>query len=154
MTYFSKINLGIGFLDYVYPELERGVFQITKTYQLRLELNKQIKKQVQNYIPYEISDCGILKNTPGWKYPIHRDQTRTCAINILLCERDADFVVNFYSDDRKNTFILDYERHQPYLLNTKKLHSVTNMSTSKTRLVLTIGNTKDSYEEVLKNLIL
>jgi hypothetical protein len=150
MEYFSEVLLDLEFLDTVYKNLDHSSFKITPTKQLRLEFRKEIKDYIQNFIPFKIDDCGIFKNPPGWIYPIHRDKNRTCAINILICEEDPDFEIKFYEENTMKSIFLPYKKEVPYLLNTKKLHGVINRSRGKTRLVLTIGNSTDSYEDVLK----
>lgn len=137
-------------MSIIYQNLDNACFITTTTKQIRFEFDSSIRNYVQQSIPFEISDCGVFKNPPGWVYPIHIDAKRTCAINILLCEENPEFLVYFYGNRLDKPIPLNYKKDVPYLLNTKKLHGVKNLSKDKTRFVLTIGNTTDSYEDVLK----
>lgn len=101
-------------------------------------------------MPFKIHCCGFFKNEPGWTYPLHKDAVRYTAINILLVEPCDEFNVYFYSDDLKTKMLVPYLKDEPLLINTKKLHMVSNTSLDKTRYVLSIGCTDQTYDEVKK----
>jgi hypothetical protein len=146
--YFCKLDILFPFMDEIYDELKKAIWYISNTKQCRSDVSINLRNKIQNSIPFQIHCCGFFKNDPGWKYPIHKDSIRSSAINILLVEPCDEFNVFFFSDDFKTKILSPYVRDELLLINTKKFHSVSNDSTDKTRYVLSIGFSKNSYEEI------
>lgn len=91
----------------------------------------------------------IFKMNPMTWYDWHTDETRTCAINMLLSGYDS----KCFFGDRKNRDIvslteLTYQVDTYYLLNTQVKHAVLNLS--NTRYLLSIGfEHPNTYEDIL-----
>lgn len=152
--YFCDLDIQFSWMNNVYNELRSAIkcnsWYSSPSKQCRIDINPNLTSIIAASLPFTISDCGIFKNNPGWKYGIHKDASRTVAINILLVDPCPDFDILYYSDIFDKTIPTIYERDVPKLLNTKKFHSVANRSLTITRYVMSIGHTGNSYEEIKK----
>jgi hypothetical protein len=148
--YFYKLDTPFTFMDKIYAELDSAIWYESKYKQCRFDVSQELRSIIQESVPFKISCCGFFKNEPGWKYPLHRDSVRYTAINILLVEPCDEFNVYFYSDDLKTKILVPYIKDEPLLINTKKLHMVSNTSVDKIRYVLSIGCIEQTYDEVKK----
>lgn len=94
------------------------------------------------------NDCGFLKTLPNSKYPIHKDVFRKAAVNLPL----FDFNTNFRSFivSPKEFIDVNYSKDNFLLLNVLEYHGVTNISTDKERIVLSVGFKDHSYEDLFK----
>jgi hypothetical protein len=99
-------------------------------------------------MPFEVADCGILKNVPGWGYRAHKDVSRLAAVNIQMFDDSDDYQVFSYTDDFTEKIKIPYYKNKPILLNTTKFHSIYNASKTTTRYLLTIGCPTESYEVI------
>lgn len=163
-NYFTVLNIHFPVLEKLYKELDNAIlnnfFHESPSLQIRYNVSKDLRKEVQDLMPFKISDCGFFRNSPGWDYPVHIDGKRLFAINMLMVEDHDDYEVFFYVDHPslaneidgtdKEKFRIPYVKDQLVLLNTKKYHSVRNTSGSRTRYLLSIGNTDTSYD-IIKN---
>lgn len=148
--YFCKLNLQFEFMNRIYEELNSAIWYESKYKQCRFDVSQDLRNIIQKAVPFKISCCGFFKNEPGWTYPLHRDTVRYTAINILLVEPCNEFNVYFYSDDLKTKMLAPYIKDEPLLINTKKLHMVSNTSVDKIRYILSIGCIEETYDEVKK----
>jgi pyoverdine/dityrosine biosynthesis protein Dit1 len=146
--HFYHINIPIDFINTVHDELKYSTWYTSKTGQCRSEIVGETRKLIQKTMPFTISCCGFYKNEPGWKYTIHKDYTRFTALNILLVDNSEDYHVYTYSDNLKEKVNIPYIKNKPMLLNTKKYHSVHNISKEKIRYVLTVGCNTETYEVI------
>jgi hypothetical protein len=137
-------------MDKIYAELDSAIWYESKYKQCRFDASQDLRNIIQEAVPFKIDCCGFFKNNPGWTYPLHRDSVRYTAINILLVEPCDEFNVYFYSDDLKTKILVPYIKDEPLLINTKKLHIVSNTSVDKIRYVLSIGCIEQTYDEVKK----
>jgi hypothetical protein len=149
-AYFYKLDSPFTFMDKIYAELDSAIWYESKYKQCRFDASQDLRNIIQEVVPFKIDCCGFFKNEPGWKYPLHRDSVRYTAINILLVEPCDMFNVYFYSDDLKTKIVVPYIKDHPLLINTKKLHMVSNSSPDKIRYVLSIGCIEQTYDEVKK----
>jgi len=165
--YFTILNIDFPVREKLYHELNyaisKNLFYISPTEQVRYNINKDLRKEIQDIMPFKISDCGFFKNVPNWTYPVHIDGQRLFAVNMLMVDDHDDFEVVFYVDDSslandidgtdKEKFRIPYAKDQLVLLNTKKYHSVRNISNTTTRYLLSIGNIDTGYHEIKNKFI-
>jgi hypothetical protein len=144
--YFYNINVPIDFIDTVYEELTRAKWYNAASGLIRSEIVGETRTLIEKNMPFKVNCCGFYKNDPLWKYPIHKDRYRFAAFNVQLGEDSEDYYVNAYTDDRTEKIRIPYHKDCPILLNTKKFHSVHNMSNEKVRYVLTVGCADMTYE--------
>jgi hypothetical protein len=166
-AYFTLLNIHFPVREKLYQALnyaiENNSFYESPSKQMRHDVSKELRKEIQDILPFAISDCGFFKNEPGWDYPVHIDTRRFFAINMLMVDDHNDFENVFYLDDpsladyvdgtNKEKFRIPYVKDQLVLINTKKYHSVKNKSADKTRYVLSIGNVDTSYDIIKNNFI-
>jgi hypothetical protein len=82
-------------------------------------------------------------------YDWHTDETRQCAINMLIEGTDSQtFFGNRISRDIVELTELTYEPLQYYLINTQQKHAVLNLN--NTRYMLSIGF---NYPNTFKNIL-
>jgi hypothetical protein len=146
--YFYKLDIQFTFIDKIYSELNSAIWYESKYKQVRFDVSNELRSMIQESVPFNIDCCGFFKNEPGWIYPLHRDSVRYTAINVLLVEPCDEFHAHFYSDDLKTKMLIPYTKDEPLLINTKKLHMVSNTSLDKIRYVLSIGCVEQTYDEV------
>jgi hypothetical protein len=91
----------------------------------------------------------IFKLNPMTWYDWHTDETRQCAINMLIEGTDSQtFFGNRLSRDIVELTELTYEPFRYYLINTQQKHAVLNLN--NTRYMLSIGFNKPyTFENVL-----
>lgn len=156
--YFYDLGIIPKFTGLLYEELGRSIsidsFYKSSHGQSRSDFtDSQLKQLIRDSMPFEISDMGIFRNAPRSMYPLHIDAERNLSLNILLCEPDEKFAVDYYLTDdgvfQKKP--IPYRKDIPLLLNTQKYHSIKNLHLTKTRYICSIGSTKNSYEEVLNS---
>jgi len=145
--YFYTINLPINFIDNLYQELENAVWYTSPTKFCRSDIMGETRSMIEQFMPFKVFCCGFFKQEPGFKYPIHKDSQRLAAVNIQLCDELGDYKVYSYTDKLKEKMMVPYQKNKPILLNTKKFHSVHNIS-NDTRYILTVGCITDSYEVI------
>lgn len=148
--FFYEIGETPRFTNMLYENLNKALddntFHISGNNLLRIDLDDILIENIrQEYEKIPISDISIFKNDPGFRYNIHRDRIRKCAINILLSAPDDDMEVVFYSDNFSNKFPIPYRKDIPMLINTQQYHSIKNNSQCKFRYVLSLGCTKLDY---------
>jgi hypothetical protein len=124
-------------------------FFISKMGQNRIDFNTRIIIKIKKIFPFLISDAGVFKNPPGWIYPTHRDARRQFAVNMLLSDENDDFETLFYSDDGKEKYPIPYIKNQWVLLNTKRFHSVKNLSTDVDRYTISVGCCTKNYNDMV-----
>lgn len=92
----------------------------------------------------------ILKLNPMTWYDWHTDETRQCAINMLIEGTDSrTFFGNRLSRDIVELTELTYEPSCYYLINTQQKHAVLNLN--NTRYMLSIGfNNPNTFENILE----
>jgi hypothetical protein len=146
--YFCKLYIPFLIIDEIHKELSIANWYTSKYKQCRSDISDELRTKIQDLIPFKIHCCGFFKNEPGWKYSIHKDTERYAAINILLVDPCDEFNVFFYSDDFKTKILAPYIKDELLLINTKKFHSVANNSTTKTRYLMSIGFSKNTYDEI------
>jgi len=146
--YFYNINLKLDFIDILYKELDNANWYTSPAKLCRSDINGATRTLIEQVMPFKVDCCGFLKNEPGWIYPVHKDHSRMAAVNIQLCDSYDDYQAISYNNDMTQQLDIPYQKDKPLLLNTKKLHSVHNMSNDKTRYILSIGCTNESYEVI------
>lgn len=106
-----------------------------------------------NLIATKKGKPSILKMNPMTWYDWHTDETRRCAINMLVEGFDSQcFFGNRKDRDIVNITELKYEPHTYYLFNTQIKHAVLNLN--NVRYMLSIGfNDPNTYESILEQLI-
>lgn len=146
--YFYNISLPLDFIDNLYKELETANWYTSPTKFCRSDVVGETRNLIEKFMPFKIHCCGLFKNEPNFTYPIHKDFERLAAVNIQLGEASDDYRVMSYSDNLSERMQVPYQKDKPILLNTKKLHSVHNMSNDKTRYILSVGCVDESYEVI------
>lgn len=151
--YYYEPRFKVNFIEELYCNLqeciEKNTFHISRNNLLRTDVHETLIKNIRaDYSEIPISDISIFKNNPKFKYGMHRDRIRKCAINILLSDEDNEFEVLFYNKDFSSKFIIPYKKGIPLLINTQQYHSIKNNSDVKFRYILSLGCTELDYHSV------
>lgn len=148
--YYFDLNFVPSFIDLLYVELENLVvednFYSSPYNQIRADVSRNLKHKVVELFPFPISDLGFFKNDPMTSYPWHKDAERKFAVNILLCDPNANFQIYFYNFEDRRKIEVPYRKNIPLVFNTSKMHSITNNHQTATRYIFTIGSTEMSYD--------
>lgn len=146
-AHFHTVKLPTSLINLFIEELSTANWYTSRYGQCRSDVSTNLRTIVENTMPFKVSCCGFFKNDPGRRYNIHKDSQRQAAVNILLVDDCSDFHVYSYSDNMRDKISVPYQKYIPILLNTKKFHSVQNLS-SVTRYLVSIGCDTESYESI------
>ena len=94
-------------------------------------------------------NCIVFKMQPNTFYRFHIDESRQCAINLVLSGFDSNCYYGEQTDNEEvieNVSELKYELDRYYLLNTRRKHAVRNGN--NVRYLLSIGFNNYDYETV------
>lgn len=91
----------------------------------------------------------VFKLNPMTWYDWHTDETRQCAVNMLIEGNDSKtFFGNRLSRDIVELTELTYDPFHYYLINTQQKHAVLNLN--NTRYMLTVGFSNPyTFDEIL-----
>jgi len=115
---------------------------------LRCDVSKELRTELSKILNVTFSDCGFLKTMPLQNYPRHTDFFRIAAINMPLFEETNEFQSIVFTDEKIET--IKYTSNYFTLLNVMKPHGVTNSSTEKERIILSMGFRNNSYDDLVK----
>ena len=146
--FFYHIDLEFKFIDQIYNELNTASWYTSPNNQCRSDISKELRRLIQDVMPFKIDDAGFFKNDPGWNYMIHKDSKRFAAVNMLMVENSNNFHTFVYDNKFKNKEIIPYARNKLVLLNTKQYHGVSNKSEHEVRYVLSLGSTEETFESI------
>jgi hypothetical protein len=127
-------------------------FYVSKGGFWRYDITGELQDRLQSIFSFTFCSCGFLKTMPGQTYNWHRDNTRISAINVLLTNPDPLMVTSFLTDNYKKLDV-DYRQNVITLFNVQELHTVTNTSVDTERIILSIGFTKKTYDQVLQEFL-
>lgn len=118
----------------------------------RCDVSKDIRKYFEKFITIPFADCGFLKTYPKTRYPMHKDEFRIAALNMIMMDQNTDFetTVMNVENGKIEKYQVIYEKDKFTILNVMKLHGVLNKSSSLTRTVLSIGFKEHDYFSVVK----
>ena len=139
------------------------LFVIQGYEQFRADFTPEILERLKQLMPFPISDAGVFKNPIGWEYPVHTDDRRQFAMNMLIVDPDPGYKVNVYT--RREDVVNEdgtveppeydvvapilYLRDQWVMLNTKQYHGVVNHGAA-VRYIVSVGCEARDYDTVRK----
>ena len=131
-----------------YIHQNKDNFYLSSSNLLRLDFDNDISSIIKEFLPFRVSDSGVYKNPPGWKYPLHKDSFRRCTVNMTLVDDHPDFDVKFANENKTERYPIPYVKNQFVLLNTQQFHYVKNNSVDTDRYCVSIGCTSESYTNI------
>ena len=129
------LNQPTPFIDDLYNLARNIEYYVTPNGLIRRTVPSDIEQKICKFYNLDL-EVGIYKTPPGWQYKFHRDNTRNCALNQLLCEPNDNYVNQMLiNGELKN---IPYQTDRLCLINTAELHNVQNNTLDTTRYLLNI----------------
>jgi len=136
-------------VEMMYEEAEKNEnYYLSPSKVLRCDVSKELRTELSKILNATFSDCGFLKTMPLQNYPRHTDFYRIAAINMPLFEETNEFQSCVFIGEQIET--IKYTSNYFTLLNVMKPHGVTNSSTEKERIILSMGFRNNSYDGLVK----
>jgi phosphatidylserine decarboxylase len=142
------LNQPTPFIDELYSLARTIEYNITPNGLIRSTVPADIEQKICKFYNLDL-EVGIYKTPPGWQYKFHRDNTRNCALNQLLCDPNDNYVNQMLvNGELKN---IPYKTDRLCLINTSELHNVQNNTTDNIRYLLNITIKNFIKFEIIEN---
>jgi hypothetical protein len=142
------LNSFTPFIDKIYKLSRLINYNVTSNKLIRGIVPLELQQKICQFYDLDL-DVGIYKTPPGWKYKFHKDNTRNCAFNQLLCEPNLNYVNQMMVNEKIEN--IPYDTDRLCLINTAKFHNVQNNTTDTTRYLLNMGVNHFITFEVVEN---